>query len=89
MCNRLFETGVSAMIDFNAELESANMRIAEIQKTIDVQVRVLRQLANRGMDKTLAQRMLDVRRYYLRRTMAHAQLIKSRTIAGSRRSEAA
>ena len=66
------------MLDFNAELESANIRISEIEKSIALQVRVLRRLSDRGMDKTLGERMLDVRRHYLRRTTAHAALIESR-----------
>jgi hypothetical protein len=64
------------MIDLNAELESAKSRILEIRKSIIFQTRVLRELSDRGMDKTLGERMLDVRRYYLERTTAHAVLIE-------------
>jgi hypothetical protein len=64
------------MIDLNAELESAKSRISEINKSIISQTRVLRELSDRGMDKTLGERMLDVRRYYLGRTTAHAVLIE-------------
>jgi hypothetical protein len=71
-------TGPSDMLDFNAELESAKTRISEIRKSIVLQEQVLRQLSDRGMDKTLGERMLDVRRHYLRRTTAHAALIESR-----------
>jgi hypothetical protein len=66
------------MLDFNAELESAQIRISEIEKSIALQMRVLRRLSDRGMDKTLGQRMLDFRRHYLRQTIAHADLIGSR-----------
>jgi hypothetical protein len=71
-------TGLPNMLDFNAELESAKLRISEIQKSIVSQMRLLRHLSGRGMDKTMGERMLDVRRHYLRRTTAHARLIESR-----------
>jgi hypothetical protein len=69
------------MLDLNAELESAKTRISEIRKSIVLQMRILQQLSERGMDQTLGQRMLDVRRHYLRRTMVHAALIESRMAA--------
>jgi hypothetical protein len=71
------------MLDLNAELESAEIRILEIRKSIVLQTHVLRQLSDRGMDKTLGERMLDVRRYYLRRTTAHAGFIEFRIAAKS------
>jgi hypothetical protein len=66
------------MLDFNAELESANIRISELEKSIALQVRILRRLSDRGMDRTLGERMLDSRRHYLRQTIAHADRIGSR-----------
>jgi hypothetical protein len=65
------------MLDFNAELESANIQILEIEKSIALQVRVLRRLSDRGMDKTFGERMLDVRRHNLRQTITRAGLIGS------------
>ncbi|HWX36273.1 MAG TPA: hypothetical protein VNZ53_53775 [Steroidobacteraceae bacterium] len=71
-------SGLSDMLDFNAELESAKIRISEIQKSIVRQMRVLQQLSCRGKDMTLGERMLDVRRHDLQRMTAHAGLIESR-----------
>jgi hypothetical protein len=66
------------MLDLHGELESAKIRIAEIERSIASQMRVLRKLSDRGMDKTLGERMLDVRCHYLQRTTIHAGLLKSR-----------
>jgi hypothetical protein len=66
------------MLDLNAELESAKTRILEIQKSIISQTQVLRRLSDRGMDQVLSERMLEVRRYYLPRAIAHAGLIEHR-----------
>jgi hypothetical protein len=71
-------TGRPNMLDFDAELESAKLRISEIQKSIVSQMRLLRFLSGRGMDKTMGERMLNVRRHYLGRTTAHVRLIESR-----------
>jgi hypothetical protein len=76
-------TGPQDMLDFNAELESAESRISELQKSIALQMRVLRQLSDRGMDKTLGKRMLDFRHHYLRRAIVHAGLIESRIVGRS------
>jgi hypothetical protein len=66
------------MLDLNAELETAKARISEIQKSIAFLAQVLGRLSDRGMDKTLGERMLDVRRYYSRQATAHAGLIECR-----------
>jgi hypothetical protein len=66
------------MLDLNAELESAKSRILEIHKSIISQTQVLRRLSDRGMDKVLSERMLEVRRYYLPRAIAYAGLIEYR-----------
>jgi len=66
------------MLNFDAELQSTKLRISEIQKSIVSQMRVLRHLSGRGMDKTLGEHMLKVKCHYLRRTTAHAGLIESR-----------
>jgi hypothetical protein len=76
-------TGLSDMLDFNTELESAKIRISEIHKSIALQEQVLQQLSDRGMDKTLGERMLDVRRHYLWQAIAYAGLIDSRIATGS------
>jgi len=72
------------MLDLNAELESANIRISEIENSIALQVRVLRRLSDRGMDRTLGERMLDVRRHNLRQTIARAGLIGTQIATRSR-----
>ena len=72
------------MLDFNAELESINIRILELEKSIALQVRVLRRLSDRGMDRTLGERMLDVRRHNLRQTIARAGFIGSQIATRSR-----
>jgi hypothetical protein len=66
------------MLDLNGELESTKIRILEIEKSIASQMRVLRKLSDRGMDKTLGERMLDLRRHNLRRSTVHAGLLKAR-----------
>jgi hypothetical protein len=53
------------------------------------QTQVLRRLSDRGMDKALSERMLEVRRYYLPRAIAHAGLIEYRIATRLERSEKA
>ena len=71
------------MLDLDAELESTKTRISELRNSIVFQERVLRRLSDLGMDKTLGERMLDVRPHYLRQTTAHAGLIESRIVTRS------
>ncbi len=77
------------MLDLKAQLQLADARVVEIQKSIDLQVQVLRKLADRGMDKTLGQRMLDVRIHELEQMTAQARRIASRVATQSELSKIA
>jgi hypothetical protein len=70
--------------DWNAKLERANGKIAELHVRISFQREIVKQLAAAGADTTLAQRVLDIRKERLAWAMDHQQFIASQIEKGDK-----
>jgi uncharacterized coiled-coil protein SlyX len=64
--------------DWNAQLEAANRRIAELEKKISVQNETLQRLSVEGAGTQAVTRMLDVLNQNLERASIYKQFIESR-----------
>jgi uncharacterized coiled-coil protein SlyX len=64
--------------DWNAQMETANRRIAELQDKIAVQNDALQRLSGEGADAQIVTRMLDVLKQSLERASLYKQFIETR-----------
>jgi len=64
--------------DWNAQMEAANRRIAELQNKIVVQDDTLQRLSAEGADTQIVTRMLDVLKQSLERASIYKQFIETR-----------
>ena len=66
------------MTDWNAHLETAQRRIAEIEGKISVQKEAMQRLSAQGTDTGIVARMLQVLNDSLERANIHKRFIESR-----------
>jgi uncharacterized coiled-coil protein SlyX len=64
--------------DWNAQMEAASRRIAELQDKIVVQDDTLQRLSAEGADTQIVTRMLDVLKQSLERASIYKQFIETR-----------
>jgi hypothetical protein len=64
--------------DWNAQLETANRHIAEIEGKISAQNDALQRLSGEGADTHIVTRMLDVLKQNLERANIHRHFIETR-----------
>jgi uncharacterized coiled-coil protein SlyX len=64
--------------DWNAQMETANRRIAELQGKIVVQDDTLQRLSAEGADTQIVTRMLEVLKQSLERASIYKQFIETR-----------
>jgi uncharacterized coiled-coil protein SlyX len=66
------------LTDWNAQLETANRRIAEIEDKISAQNDALQRLSGEGADTQIVTRMLDVLKQSLERANVYKHFIETR-----------
>jgi uncharacterized coiled-coil protein SlyX len=64
--------------DWPAQLETCQIRIAELEAGIASQKHKIQHLSNRGLDAAFAQRVLVVMEQSLEREQSHKRLIETR-----------
>jgi uncharacterized coiled-coil protein SlyX len=64
--------------DWPAQLETCQIRIAELEAGIASQKHKIQHLSNRGLDAAFAQRVLVVMKQSLEREQSHKHLIETR-----------
>jgi hypothetical protein len=66
------------MFDWNAELETAKGRVAELVERVSEQKLELKRLADDGAETVAAERIFAIRRQALQRAKAHVRFVEHR-----------